>query len=252
VITYNKAGLSIAEFFYDEPVSTPKADIVRFRSRVRPDGGGRSKTMCAVVIDLSREPEELEADLNTMTRKGIRRATKDPFFLERFTAPTEAQVTEFADFYDYFADGKGIARANRERLAGLQRSQTLFLSRISAGGKPLVCHGLIRVGKWAGGVYFASRLRDAENSEQANMIGRANRLLHWSDMFWFRENGYERYDLGMWVRPGADAEKRKISEFKEGFGGRVAELFEYDRWQTLRGALMLRLRQAATPFLRPR
>lgn len=249
---YTKAGLRIAEIYYDEPATAPKADIVRYRSRVQPDSRSGGTVCDALLIDLRQSPDDLLAGMKPETRKSIRRAGRESFTTEFFSRPDEIQTREFAGFYDRFADGIGIARANRERLDGLRRGGALALTRVLLDGEPLVYHAYLCAGTWAGGIYFASHFRDAENTGQAKLIGRANRYLHWSDMLRFRENGFETYDFGMCTHSSADEAKSRISDFKEGFGGSIAGLFDYDRGVTFRGALMLRLRQAALPFLRPR
>jgi lipid II:glycine glycyltransferase (peptidoglycan interpeptide bridge formation enzyme) len=50
------------------------------------------------------------------------------------------------------------------------------------------------------------------------MIGRANRLLHWDDIRYFKNQGYSIYDLGGISIDVADKERQAINKFKECFG----------------------------------
>jgi lipid II:glycine glycyltransferase (peptidoglycan interpeptide bridge formation enzyme) len=56
------------------------------------------------------------------------------------------------------------------------------------------------------------------------MIGRANRLLHWEDIRYFKSQGYLIYDFGGIGVDINDKEKQAINKFKECFNGvRVKE-----------------------------
>lgn len=84
-------------------------------------------------------------------------------------------------------------------------------------GKECVYHAYITGEGRARLLHSISLYRDANNSEERNAIGRANRLLHFEDMVWFKGHGYSMYDWG-----GYSAGKlRGIDEFKASFGGRL-------------------------------
>ena len=68
-------------------------------------------------------------------------------------------------------------------------------------------------------MYSASLFRRYEDSSVRNMVGRANRFLHWHDMLWCRNAGYAFYDLGGINLAGEDEETRRVTDFKLGFGG---------------------------------
>ncbi len=65
-----------------------------------------------------------------------------------------------------------------------------------------------------------------EPSEKA-MIGRANRLLHFSDMQRFKELGYEIYDFGGYAHQTNDNMLIGINNFKDSFGGQLVEESNY-------------------------
>jgi lipid II:glycine glycyltransferase (peptidoglycan interpeptide bridge formation enzyme) len=75
--------------------------------------------------------------------------------------------------------------------------------------------------------YSASHFRKSEDSELRNLIGRANRLLHWEDIRFFKEMGLSCYDFGGWYGGREDVEKLAINQFKESFGGEKQREYTY-------------------------
>jgi lipid II:glycine glycyltransferase (peptidoglycan interpeptide bridge formation enzyme) len=74
----------------------------------------------------------------------------------------------------------------------------------------------------------ASLFREADEVSYRNMIGRANRLLHWEDILYFKDQGYEIYDLGGVTLNQSNKEGQAIARFKECFGGSLVK--EYKSW----------------------
>jgi lipid II:glycine glycyltransferase (peptidoglycan interpeptide bridge formation enzyme) len=60
------------------------------------------------------------------------------------------------------------------------------------------------------------------------MTGRANRLLHWEDILYFKNQGYEIYDLGGITLDESNKEGQAIAKFKRCFGGTLIK--EYKSW----------------------
>jgi hypothetical protein len=111
-----------------------------------------------------------------------------------------------------------------------------------------VWHCYVKAGRWVRLVHSASLFRAAAEKAQQNLTSRANRYLHWLDMFRFGESGIDTYDFGGWYSGQEDQEKLRINQFKEGFGGTVASQYNGDRGITLKGILALRLRHASDVF----
>jgi hypothetical protein len=83
----------------------------------------------------------------------------------------------------------------------------------------------------------ASLFRDAETSAERNMIGRANRYLHWRDMLAFKAFGCLVYDLGGVDLAGRDPATTRIAAFKRGFGGEVRATYWRSQPVSVKGRL---------------
>ena len=244
MILYSKQRLTIAEFHFDEQGAPPNVDIIRYQSRPERVPGTICYPFSTILIDLREEPDTLLAQMSKTTRNEIRRAAKDDLLFEFNAQPDNRWIAGFFEFYREFAQLKGLAELNRERLLGMRDCQALVLTRIkSADGTDLVWHCYVHVNGWARLVHSASLFRATEKTQQA-VLSRANRHLHWLDMLRFRGQGFSIYDFGGWYAGQDDAEKLNINRFKEGFGGRVAAQYNTDHGITLKGALAVRLRHA--------
>ena len=244
MITYQKAHLRVAEFFFDELESRTRADIVRYQFRPAPVQGCESSDFHTLCVDLACAADTILSRMHRETRYEIRRASRDSFACKYFSRPTSAQVEEFFDFYDQFADIKYVPRVNRTRFLAFRQHDVLDLSRVrGADGRVLVWHAYLRMGNCARLIHSASHFRVADKSE-ATMIGRANRYLHWRDILQCKETGLGVYDFGGWYAGQKDVEKLNINHFKESFGGEPVHQYNADRANSLMGAAALRARVA--------
>ncbi|HEY3839157.1 MAG TPA: hypothetical protein VGL72_21430 [Bryobacteraceae bacterium] len=245
MIVYSKQRLTIAEFHYDEQISTPKVDIIRYQSRPEKVSGTVSYPFSTILIDLRQDEDLLLGQMSKTTRNEVRRAVKDDLTFEFSEHPSRAWLADFFQFYNEFARLKRLPSLNRERITGMCESQALMLSRIkSADGSDLVWHCYVHANGWVRLVHSASWFRAVDKAQQA-VNSRANRYLHWLDMLRFRELRYATYDLGGWYSGQEDVEKLNINRFKEGFGGRVVPQYNCDQGVTLKGYLAVHLRHVA-------
>ncbi|MGD0869161.1 MAG: hypothetical protein ABSB88_06405 [Bryobacteraceae bacterium] len=244
MITYEKAHVRVAEFFFDEQESRTPADIVRYQFRPDPVKGCDSSDFHTLCLDLACDADTILSKMHKETRYEIRRAGKDNFACEYHSHPEAALAEEFFGFYDRFADIKNVPRVNRTRISAFQRHDVLDLSRVrGADGRVLVWHAYLRMRNCARLIHSASHFRLADKFE-ATMIGRANRHLHWMDMLHCKETGLGVYDFGGWYAGQTDVEKLKINHFKESFGGERVHQYNADRSNTLMGAAALGARVA--------
>jgi len=170
-------------------------------------------------LDLLQSKESLLAAIKKNTCYEIRRAEKnDDCSAEHITQSVE-MLALFIEFYRKFANQKRLEVPDFKSLERLSNAGKLVLSRIVSNEETLVWHVYCCINGRARLLYSASLFRGMDSSYR-NMIGRANRYLHWCDILMFKEAGYHTYDFGGWnpLKSG-DFEKHKINQFKEEFGG---------------------------------
>src|SRR5271156_3508662 len=114
-------------------------------------------------------------------------------------------------------------------------------SRALYGGATVVWHVHAVTQEKATLLHSASHFRQLDDNEARAVVGRANRLLHWRDMLFFKAEGKSVYDFGGWYAGTEDVELLRINQFKEGFGGVRNDQFNGGIALSWRGWLYLKL-----------
>ena len=238
MILYDKSSVRIAELHFDANEAPPDADVVRYQWQCEPVPGTHTVTNHTISLDLTQDPETLLKRMRKQTRYEIRRAEKESIAVDLDDQPTPDKLVQYYNFYDLFAERKGIPRANRARLESMRRTGQLILSRaFDADGQTLV---------WQCGLRTPTRVRSLtaasiRHTGDSNLVGRANRYLRWAEINHFRKLGIEVYDLGGWYAGDTDQEKISINLFKEGFGGEISKLYNTYDGRTWKGRMAVRL-----------
>lgn len=245
VIVFRRNGLRIGEFYFsNSPVQPPqKVDLFRIAGVLDPREPDKWKAANTLIINLTQGEEELFSQVQKTTRYEIRRALdKDELALTTYANPSLEEVAEFCDFYDEFAGSRSLRPIFRPRLYSLARANMLVLT--SAGKQvetPLVWHAYVASQKRMMLLYSASLFRHTETSADRNLLGRANRCLHWKDILHAKKIGALLYDMGGIDIVGEDPQKARIAEFKRGFGGQVVATYFRTCPRSFKGRLVQRL-----------
>lgn len=167
--------------------------------------------------------DEIMRRMKKNTRYEIQRAIKcDKLHTEAIINPSEDDLTEYVIYYDKFADLKRMYHINRPRVKALAEQGMYAITKCYDNGDNILAEHAYYLDKQEKKIMLAtsaSLFRESDNSEYRNLIGRANRMLHYKDILAFKEFGYEVYDYG---GIGNDNnELRSIAAFKLGFGGDV-------------------------------
>ena len=243
VIAFRRRGITIGEAYFDEaPASVERVDLMRVVGAFSPPDKG-SRELHTLVLDLSADEDALFEQMSKDTRSKIRRAMqKDPLTVSALPAPSAADVDEFGDFYDRFAAAQSVAGVFRPRLHALADKGNLVITTVSGeDGTALVRHAYVAARGRGFMLYSGSGLAQAEDSGLRNLIGRANRHLHWHDIRHFKERGFAFYDFG-----GLDVSERSpktagIARFKRGFGGEVRAVYSTTKPRSLLGSAVQRV-----------
>jgi Acetyltransferase (GNAT) domain len=247
VVAFRRRGLTIGEAYFDASAGDApglgRVDLLRIVGAFSPPSERGSRKRHTLVIDLAESDDRLLEQMAKDTRSKIRRATeRDSVEVTAATQPTEAEVQEFGDFYDRFAEAQSVSPVFRPRLHALARQGNLVLTRAAReDGEVLVRHAYVAARGRGYMLYSGSLLAESDDSAVRNLIGRANRYLHWHDIRVFKQRGFELYDFG-----GLDVEERNpktagIARFKRGFGGEVRPVYSATRARSLRGAAVQRI-----------
>jgi hypothetical protein len=244
VIAFKRRGITIGEaYFVDEaPADIERVDLLRVVGAFSSPGEG-SRQLHTLVVDLSADEDAIFEQMSKDTRSKIRRAMqKDPLQVGAATEPAAADVDAFADFYDRFAAAQSVSGAFRPRLHALAERGNLVITTVSDDdGQALVRHAYVAARGRGFMLYSGSVLDQSGDSGVRNLIGRANRYLHWHDIRLFKERGFDFYDFGGLDVTGRSEKTAGIARFKQGFGGEVRPVYSSTSARSALGAVAKRL-----------
>jgi lipid II:glycine glycyltransferase (peptidoglycan interpeptide bridge formation enzyme) len=236
ILKYKKHNITYGLTYFNESYVKKNIDVIyewQYSQKNR-----FSEDFYTLFIDLNEEEEAIFHRFEKNTKYEINRAmNKDGIVIETLNAKTDRQA--FYDFYNQFAETK-----NREPIdtqeTDLLIDNNMFSIRVaSLGNEHLVFHSYVTANRRARLMHSASLFRETDDNAYRNLIGRANRLLHWDDIRYFKNQKYSIYDLGGVAMDKSNTQGQAINKFKECFGGTLVK--EYKTWVpvTLKGwALM--------------
>lgn len=239
-------GLRLRDLFFSDAQGLPAQGVDLIHAVQSPIPGPGATDFYTSLIDLSRDEAQLLDGISKGFRYEIRRAADKDGLATRFTATLDAPaLARFADHYDAFAAGKGIAPANRAKLAALAARQALVLATVGeegeddGAGRWLAAHLYVVDGRRAR-LYHSASL--AAEGPERQRIGRANKLLHWRALQHFKAAGLAHYDMGG-ISMGEAL--KAIDDFKQAFGGELTREYNCLLPVSWKGRAALRLMQWA-------
>lgn len=244
MIYFRKHGIQIAQAWFNEPLVERGSDVVFFVQRTEPIETIPFTEKYTLLLDLREGQEALLSSINADSRYLIRRARDKDGIICQKSVPNKETLAEFHAFYKKFAAIKAIKIVTLPYLEAVADAGQLDLSQAvdPSTGQVIVWHAHLLCEGRARGLCSAS-LRDTTDSKYRNLVGRANRLLHWSDFLRFKEMGLSAYDWGGWYPGEIDQAKLQINQFKREFGGVVVKEWCGAAALTWKGKLALRVRR---------
>jgi lipid II:glycine glycyltransferase (peptidoglycan interpeptide bridge formation enzyme) len=221
------------------PSSLNKLDIIReeqySKRRIL------SKIFYTIFINLEKDKDEIFSEFDKTTKYQINKAeNKDN--IQIVTIDEKKQKNEFYTFYNAFAKTKNLSPISQFDTDMLIENDMVKIRAAISNNEILVYHSYIISNKRARLMNSASLFRDSADTDFKSLIGRANRLLHWDDICYFKENGYLIYDLGGYCMDKKDEVKQAINKFKKGFGGDIIKEYNSKIPQSIKGFIFLTLK----------
>ncbi len=190
-----------------------------------------------LIIDLKKSEEEIFNDINKTVKYEINRSIKENIKINMYTSKQldekKELVDEFHVCYDEMYKEKGLdTRLNIESFERYIKNDMIYFSVASDEVENLVYHVYTYDNKKVRFLYSCSTFR--ASNDKKNIIGRANKFLHWEDMKYFKSIGIEQYDLGgifSYENPNG------IDKFKINFGGEPISYYNITCGHTLIGKI---------------
>lgn len=217
------------KLFYKKPQSLDALKLTEYYATpsLNEVWGYKRESMFTKIINLNIPKEELLAQCRKNTKYEVNRAENEG---ARFQI--ESDINIFADFYNSFAKLKNspnVDLISDKNDIYYRLKKNLVITKAVFENEILVMHSYIADNELKRIRLFktASLYRHENYNMKKSLIGRANRFLHYQDMIYFKNEGFESYDLGGYAFNTQDVELTKINEFKDSFGGKLVEESNY-------------------------
>ena len=219
-------------WFATEPFR--KSGIVAYYEYAGEKPGAVYSEFETLITDLSETEEEIKQHFSKSCKYKVNRAIREDvkWTILDSNSITDEELEDFGNFFSSFRESKGTSLSDKEKLLrelrAYREADALTLSAAMVNGEKAVYHTHIADDTTARLLHSASlyRLQTDEDGNTKNLIGMANRLLHFEEMKYFKEIGKTRYD---WGGAGHTEDVIHITEFKESFGGTPAVYYSFEQ-----------------------
>ena len=229
-----KHGIHFYTVWYaEEKLKNP--GIVSYReAKFLPDENIKYEKFDTLISDLTESAEEIKQHFAKNCKYKVNRAYRENIQVQMALSKdiTDEDIEEFCQFFVTFWESKGVNYTKTERLKQelrLYRDMgALAIGKACVNDEKAVYHTYVMGDDWARLLHSASlyRLSKDEDGRYRNLIGMANRNLHYEEMLFFKECGKTVYD---WGGAGTNEEVKSITEFKQSFGGTPATYYEFEQ-----------------------
>lgn len=252
MIEYQLGFIKAQEVWFDaEQQLAEDADLL-FYNQIGQRTRHNSQEFHTLVLNLLDDEDVLYQNITKNNRYEINRAQNKDELIHLFFEGknlTESIVENFVKAYNSFADERSKGTIKVQDFLKYAKNGNLVISIVEKNKAPLVWHTYI-VKNGRARLKTSNSVFANEDNETRNLIGRANKWMHWQDALYFKKSGFKVYDFGGWYSGDSDKKLLGINKFKESFGGTIEISYNYTVVKTLKGKLYLLLNQLKSKFKR--
>lgn len=235
VMTKKRQGVDIKKVWLADEM-LKDGDIVRYYDAFIPFGKivRKGKT---IVNNLEDDEEQLFSHFSKSCKYKINRAPREGVTCTIIESKdiTDKQIEEFVDYFIAFHESKGLPNEDRQQsiedMITLRNQNNIVLAYAEVNQKIIVYHTHLIDANRAFLRESASLFRVEEDISH-NVVGMANRYLHYEEMKYFKSIGKSVYD---WGGAGEGEAVKSITEFKETFGGEKIPVYDCVKVRTVKG-----------------
>lgn len=195
-----------------------------------------------LISNLTESEEEIKSHFSKGCKYKVNRAYREDVTYKIVDSPdiSDNMLDTFLDFFEEFWKSKDTSLSDRESLKREMKAyikqDALTIAYAQVHGEIAVYHTHIYDDCVARLLHSASlfRLRGDDDGDR-NLIGMANRALHFEEMKFFKQKGLKTYD---WGGAGKGEDVASITEFKESFGGTPVTYFDSECIVGLKASLV--------------
>lgn len=219
-------------WFAKEPIK--KSGIIAYREYMGDKPLENASDCHTLITDLTKTEEEIKQRFSKSCKYKVNRAAREDVAIAiyRDQEITDEMIDAFCDFFMTFWESKGSSFDNKEKVRNelkmYREANALTIAYAKVNGERAVYHTHVKDDGIARLLHSASlyRLQGDEEGNTKNLIGMANRLLHFEEMKYYKDLGLTTYD---WGGAGRGEDVIHITEFKESFGGTTVTYCNYEQ-----------------------
>ena len=204
-------GLFREIFFADKVKYIDIVQLTRYYyPETKPKFGFIKQEAYTAYIDISGNSEEFFSKFKKNTRYEINRAKREGVLYEIID-----DIDVFFKYYNDFARSKNLELLRYDTL--LKYKNHIIISQAIKGDEILSMHVHLVNNDIAMLLYSASQFRNLTDNKARNLVGYANRFLHYEDMLYFKSRGCKTYDFGGYSYGTENEVEQRINQFKDSF-----------------------------------
>ena len=246
IIYRKKIGLKIADVWEPNDAwrEDVECDIAYLHGCVEKETDSGFIIQHTLLTNLHQSEEELRNNIKSKNfRYEIRRAEKDGvhflFYDSKQLMTSPDLLQKFCRCYqDMYKEKDMDNTLSLKMLYDYVMADAMILSVAIHEDEPIVFHSYVDCGKSVRLWHSCSNFRSER--ELANLIGRANKRLHWEDWLYFKGNGYSIYDWGGVFDFNSE---NGIDQFKQSFGGEQCDYYNGKLGVSILGKIALKLKK---------
>lgn len=232
LLTKKKHGIEFhTAWFAKEPLK--KKGIISYREFAGAAPKQSHTKFDTLVSDLTETEAEIKLHFSKNCRYYVNRAVRENIEVQLYSGReiTDMQIIEFVDFFEEFWISKGNSLSDkdglRQELQMYRNADALGITEAYVNGEKVVYHIHILDKEIVRLLHSASLFRlQEEDANSKNLIGIANRYLHYEEMKYYKSLGKTVYD---WGGAGTEEEVIHITEFKKSFGGTPVTYYDFEQ-----------------------
>ena len=180
----------------------------------------------SLITDLANDEACIFDSFSSTVKNEIRRAEREQVVCEIYDSAclkiSNEKLISFSEMYGAMYSQKGMdVRVPMNEINAYVYNDAFILSAAVLNNVPCVYHAYITDGVRTRLLYSCSEFRVKDNAMK-NAIGRANKMLHWYDLRYFKGQNLSSYDWGGISSPD---QPNGIDKFKMSFAGRPTQYY---------------------------
>ena len=172
-------------------------------------------------LNLENDIDTISSKFNKQIRQQVKIAEK-----EGVTCYFHNDVQGFVEFFNDFAKKKDTWLTSEQRIRDMGDQIKLSFA-VNHAGIILAAHSYIIDNEIGIVRQLHSATKRLDEDYNRNLIGRANKYLTVTDIFYFKQNGFKIFDFGGFAKDTENESLKGINNFKLQFGGDLTTCTNY-------------------------